>query len=112
MSRYGRGAKAEHECIEDLLANHGFVYALRSAGSHGVADIVAFRYRSGRLSFEQPTEAHLVAVRSGKRPGHSPAERAELLEQANRIGAEAWEWLCKRNGNGRKPTITFRRITE
>ncbi len=126
MSHYDRGAAGEHACIKDLLTNRGFVWAIRAAGSHGVADVVAFG-RAPRLDLTGPLaildsaphrrfmgigvpKVALVGVRTGDYPRHSPAERKALVELAQQIGAEPWEWL--RKGRGRGVQITFRRVED
>ena len=73
MTNYARGADFEREIRTDLTKN-GW-YAVRSAGSHGAVDVLAFN--RGLALFVQ-------AKRNGAFP---PGERKSLLEIATKHGA-------------------------
>lgn len=74
MSEYEKGRRAEYE-VRDHLQAHGYA-VIRSAGSKGIADLVAFR--RGFVLF--------VQVKRVDEP-LTPAERAALLGLADHLGS-------------------------
>jgi len=58
MNSYQKGRRAEYYCKE-LLKQKGLVYVIRSAGSKGLADLVAI--------FPLEKEIWLIQVKTGKR---------------------------------------------
>jgi Holliday junction resolvase len=68
MTGYGAGANLERETRKQLVDNGYF--AVRAAGSHGIADIVALK----------PGEVLLVQCKTDGRM--VPAERAEIISRA------------------------------
>lgn len=90
-TNYQRGAKRERDALE-YLRGLGY-YAERTAGSHGVADIIALKKDHTPM---------LIQVKSGKGKysGFPPGDRKYLLQQANTAGAEAYLywWPYDRKG--------------
>lgn len=44
MTNYQRGANFERKVIKELAKDPNYIYAMRSAGSHSIVDIVVFFY--------------------------------------------------------------------
>lgn len=80
MTNYRRGAGREREWAERQEAD-GWS-CTRSAGSHGVADVVCCR--AGVILYEQ-----VKSDRAGPYAHFGPAERRELAGEATRAGAQA-----------------------
>ena len=74
MSRYSKGADFERAVVADLVA-HGY-HAIRAAGSHGIADIVALR---------DDIEPWLVQCKTDGRMG--PKDRGALAGVCEKVGA-------------------------
>ena len=77
-----RGSRREHQIIGLLVAEGWF--CMRSAGSHGPADIVALR---------RGMPPRFVQVKSDvDTPWHnfSPVQRRQLVDAAAAAGAEPW----------------------
>jgi Holliday junction resolvase len=85
MTNRQRGDYFERQVVHTLRA-HGWV-VIRSAGSLGVADIVALR---------KGNTPSLVSCKLGGRIG--PKERAEILDAADRAGGRAVVAMRPRNG--------------
>jgi len=76
MSKYRRGYRLELRAQDELQAQGWIV--IRSAGSKGPADLVALR---------EGSRSQLIQVKSdGYLP---PKERQELLDEAEKAGADA-----------------------
>lgn len=71
MTNYSRGADFERKVMEDLIVNHGFDQCVRSAGSHGAVDVLAFKL------------GEHWAVQCKINGRISPAERKKLVAFAN-----------------------------
>ncbi len=76
---YAKGADRERQ-VADVLREDGWV-VVRSAGSHGLFDLAAFRNGCIRL----------IEVKATSSPfdGFPPAQRAALLDLATQAGAVA-----------------------
>jgi len=75
-NNYRRGAAFERK-VRDHLYEQGFTYVVRSAGSHGLADLVAMR-RDMWLLVQCKIDGNLP-----------PTERELLVELADDVGARA-----------------------
>ena len=75
MSLYSRGANFER-AVKELFEGMGWPLVIRSAGSHGVADLVALRRGS---------RTQLISCRIHGKLG--PLERESLCEAAKAAGA-------------------------
>lgn len=75
VNHYRRGAALEY-AVRDHLADAGYE-VVRSAGSHGAADVIGFK----------PGETVFVQCKRDGRCG--PAERVELLRLAGLVGGVA-----------------------
>jgi Holliday junction resolvase len=91
VTHYRQGATFERK-IMVLLADHGYV-VFRSAGSHGVADVIAFK--PGEVLFVQCKTSGTISIR----------EWNLLYAAANGIGAVPL--MALRPGRGR---VEFRRL--
>jgi Holliday junction resolvase len=96
MTNRQRGDYFERQ-VRDTLAAHGWV-VVRSAGSLGVADLVALR---------KGNTPALVSCKLGARIG--PAERTALLDAAERAGARAV--VAHRPRGGRVELLAVMRST-
>lgn len=72
MTRYDRGRALEYATMKDLKTN-GYE-TFRSAGSHGIADVLAFK--PGQVLFVQAKTKQGVI---------SPADRVDLIWLANMV---------------------------
>jgi Holliday junction resolvase len=91
LTNYRRGARRENEWADRQIADGWSV--TRSAGSHGVADVVGCK--DGVIVYDQ-----VKATKAGPFSGFGPAERRELLGEATKAGATArliW-WPPDRQG--------------
>jgi Holliday junction resolvase len=83
--RYRAGRALEY-LIKDKLEKQGY-FVIRAAGSHGVADLVAFGAPS---RFDGEIIHGDILFISCKLPMYAPpAERRKLLDMAERCGAQA-----------------------
>jgi len=85
---YRKGARFENR-VKGHLEGEGY-YAIRSAGSHGLADVVAFSLRHG--------EVMLIACRTD-RSRYSFKEAHELwvlAKQQQALGVPAHAWVASR----------------
>lgn len=98
MSRYSQGAAVEREVAEHL-GSLGYD-VVRSAGSKGGADLIAF------------TDDEMCFVQVKKNDGQiRPYERAELLRLARRAGAYALvAHKITDPHDGRRKVVTFREL--
>lgn len=95
-NHYARGARVENQ-VRDHLGERGYD-VVRSAGSKGKIDLVAFN--DHELCFIQ------VKITDGQT---SPAERRELIRQATRAGACPLVAFKEKVGN--RVHIRFRELT-
>jgi Holliday junction resolvase len=79
MTQYGRGAAKERRAMA-LLQTLGFI-VYRSAGSHGMADLVALHCHT------PPLLVQVKASAAGPFAHFSPDERWLLLQEARSCGA-------------------------
>jgi Holliday junction resolvase len=94
-TNYRRGARFEYSVRDKLYEKYGAVYVVRSAGSHGVADLVAF-FSWGEVWFVQC-----------KTDGNLPnREKEKLFETAS--AARAQPRLAYKEGS----TIKFSNLDE
>lgn len=108
MSTATKGRAAEHEA-RATAETHGY-YVLRSAGSKGAADLVAFREGHAPL---------LIQVKAGK-SAFGPVDRAKLVhlagiahgipllaERKNVNGSVVWSWcrVAGAYGEWRRPWV-------
>jgi Holliday junction resolvase len=88
MTAYARGAHRERDLVA-LLRKRGWV-ANRTAGSNGVADVIALR----QVHIPEGRElayARLIQVKTDKAAPFAhfgPQQRKELIEEARRAGAD------------------------
>jgi Holliday junction resolvase len=84
LSNKSRGTARERQC-GILMTTEGWV-VYRSAGSHGCADLVALR------TGDRPRLVQVKGTTGGPYEHFPPSERASLIREARRAGADAW--LC------------------
>ena len=97
MTRYAKGRRAEYKTMRVLEAA-GYT-TLRTAGSHGVADVVALGSTGA---------VRLISVKSGTaRPTAVEREALEELQsQSNHWSVEIWRWLPRQ----KEPLISYVRL--
>lgn len=101
MNNYAKGRRVEQEVI-DLLGARGYD-CVRSAGSKGAADVVAFH----------DDEACLIQVKAGASILPGPAERRELLRMSDR-SSRFFALVAFKEPNPddrRRKRIVFRELT-
>lgn len=81
MSNYSRGAARERQAVE-LFTSRGW-FAVRAAGSHGPADVVALK------AGHQPLLVQVKMTAGSVYAGFGPADREELKAAAHRAGGRA-----------------------
>lgn len=89
MKLYRKGKKREYK-TRDLLIADGF-FVVRSAGSKGAFDLVAFNSESVRL----------VQIKANKWPGRSEIETMATIPIPPNATREVWRW----NDHAREPQI-------
>lgn len=87
-SSYARGAAFERK-VKDYLESNGW-FASRSAGSHGLTDVVALAPIGPREGDYQMTRVVLIQCKTGKAK-MSKKERELLTRQALAYNASAYE---------------------
>lgn len=101
------GTKRENDA-RDLLIDEDYV-VVRSAGSLGEADLVAMRGRTLGVGVVMFTDVHLIEVKANVDGGpyhdFGPGDRAELLNLAEKIGAEAWLYWWPHSRGGKLKRI-------
>lgn len=110
-TNYQRGADFERKVRDHLMFDLDATYVVRSAGSRGIADLVAFfqgidsEYDNGPAVFPQ---VWLVQV---KRDGKITPEDLELLRSlAAETGCDAW--LAMPEANGRRVDVKMVEVTD
>lgn len=79
-TQYARGADLERKARDELIHDHGAAYVVRSAGSRGIVDLVAFFQASDfEDDREQTWAVPSVWLIQCKRDGKLTAEDHELL---------------------------------
>jgi len=81
MSNFGHNR--ERQLADRLRKEEGW-YVFRSAGSLGVADLIAMHKGRATRFIE------VKATKAGPFAGFGPSDRADLLEAAEMAGAQAW----------------------
>lgn len=78
-TQYARGADLERKARDELMHDHGAAYVVRSAGSRGIVDLVAF-FPGGEMRTDDYTAVYpIVWMVQVKRDGKINDEDRELL---------------------------------
>lgn len=111
-TNYQRGADFERKVRDHLMFDLDACYVVRSAGSRGIADLVAFFPSTEAIEYDSaPIYVPQVWLVQVKRDGKITPEDLELLRSlAAETGCDAW--LAMPEANGRRVDVKMVEVTD